>query len=528
MKICRLLVCFIFIFFSSAKVLAQQAGFILEKGGDTISVERFSRSNERLEGRILVKNRIPVVFEAKLTPGSLIQELAVDVPKLGMPEGGESQQQATLVFKGDKIIAITKKNSSISKDTIQTQAEALVYHPNLPMLSLLEQIILRARNLNSKDVQIPVFLMSTNGQTAPARINFIRKDSAVVSLGSMKLELKLDGQGNITKGKTNSGQLIKRVKSIPDKALSTTAPDYSAPADAPYTAENIQIKTDAGLVLAGTLTLPKNAKGAVPVVVTISGSSPQDRDHNTPFGGPYRFFRNLADTLGRSGIAVLRMDDRGVGESTGNLEKATTAERADDNRAAIEFVRNHKEINQNQIFLLGLSEGGVIAPMIAATDPDLKGIVIMAGPGSTGKKIMEYQVKMGAELVDSLSSEEKGNIIDDRISRIEEKAKSDEWLEFFLNYDPLATAREVKQVPVLILQGEKDKNVPPEDAKALKAAFEKAGNKNVTLQMFENVNHIFVKDKNGYPQNYENLESFEVAPEIMRTIVSWLLEHSEE
>src|SRR5690606_9943515 len=125
---------------------------------------------------------------------------------------------------------------------------------------------------------------------------------------------------------------------------------------------------------------------------TITGSSPQDRDHNTIDGnGEYRVFRQLADTLGRRGISVLRMDDRGVGASTGDFWSATTLDRAEDIREGIKYLRQRKDINGSPIFLVGLSEGAMIAPLVASTDSTIAGIVLMAGPASIGHEILAEQ-----------------------------------------------------------------------------------------------------------------------------------------
>ena len=455
-----------FIFFSVFPVAAQQQNsvFLLRQGQDTLSVERFSRTTDSLKGR-LVLGHVAVNYEALLAPDSTIKELAIEVPKPGVPEGGDVLQKGFLKFEGDMLLTRSEEAGVVTKDSIPTKKNALAYHPKLPMISLLEQIIWRAQKIGGKQVEVPVFLMSSQGKTEIATVQFLRKDSAQVALADMKVQLKLSRDGGIISGISSDNKIIQKLDVVPDRLLRIIPPDYSAPKDAPYTAEQVEITTVDGITLAGTLTLPKNADGQVPVVVTISGSSKQDRDHNTPVGGKYKFFRSLADTLGRQGIAVLRMDDRGVGGSEGNLEKATSAERADDNRAAIAFARKHPKINK--VFLLGLSEGGLIAPMIASTDPELKGIVVMAGPGSTGEEIMKYQLRMETNRIDSLTAAEREELTREKLKEVHEEAKNDPWLEYFLAYNPLETARQVKNVPVLILQGTTDKKVPPGDAKDL-------------------------------------------------------------
>ncbi|MBC5994919.1 alpha/beta hydrolase family protein [Pontibacter cellulosilyticus] len=501
-----------------------QGGFLLQNGSDTLTIERYTRKGNTLEGRVLVRNQVPFVYKAAIKNNKAIERISIEVLQRGAPEGAAPQQEAILVFKGDSIYSISKKGQNTERDTIKTSTGAMTYHPNLPMLSLLEQIVIRARTMGGNKVELPVFLLSSKGQTIQVPVNFSHKDSAHLTLGNVSIHLKVSEDGKILSGKTSNGQTIKRLEKIPDAAFATHPPDYSAPPGAPYTAEDVRIQTKAGHVLAGTLTIPKNAVKPVPVVVTITGSSPQDRDHNTPFGGDYRIFRQLADELGRNGVAVLRMDDRGVGKSTGNFESATTPERADDIREGIAFVKQHKAIDKNRVALVGLSEGGMIAPMIAKTNSTLNGIVIMAGPASTGKDILKYQLLNSLDQSKEISQEKKEEAFQQAMKEYTKEAENNPWLRYFLTYDPLATAKQVKQVPVLILQGTTDKNVPPGDAKELEKAFKQAGNKDVTLKMFNNFNHVFLHDPNGNPKNYQNLKSFEVSPEVLQTIIGWVVD----
>src|SRR6185436_13473614 len=169
--------------------------------------------------------------------------------------------------------------------------------------------------------------------------------------------------------------------------------DYSAPPNAPFTAEEVTV-TAKGYTLAGTLLLPKNGKRPLPAVITITGSGQQTRDEPIPFPGleKYRPFRQIAEALASRGIAVLRVDDRGVGNSRGGdtLLVSTSANFADDVRAQVDFLRERRDVDPNRIVLLGHSEGGMIAPMVAASDPRIAAIVLMAGPAKRGDTIIAY------------------------------------------------------------------------------------------------------------------------------------------
>jgi dienelactone hydrolase len=178
------------------------------------------------------------------------------------------------------------------------------------------------------------------------------------------------------------------------------AVDYSAPSGAAFSAQEVTVDAK-GFKLAGTLLIPTSGKPPYPAAITITGSGQQTRDEYLPLAGleKYRPFRQIAEALASRGIAVLRVDDRGVGESKGRetLATATSVDFADDVRAQVDYLRARKEIDPQRIALIGHSEGGVIAPMVASTDSRIAGIVLMAGPGKRGDEIVLYQVNQGLE-----------------------------------------------------------------------------------------------------------------------------------
>lgn len=158
----------------------------------------------------------------------------------------------------------------------------------------------------------------------------------------------------------------------------------------PYHAEEVRFEnTKDSLTLAGALTLPKKA-GPHPVVILISGSGPQNRDEEV-FG--HKPFLVLADHLTRNGIAVLRYDDRGTAESTGNYAPATIKDFATDALSAINFLKSKSDIDANNIGLIGHSEGGAVAPMVANKSADVAFLVLLAGTGVPGKEISLMQAR---------------------------------------------------------------------------------------------------------------------------------------
>jgi dipeptidyl aminopeptidase/acylaminoacyl peptidase len=304
-------------------------------------------------------------------------------------------------------------------------------------------------------------------------------------------------------------------------------PDYSAPADAPYTAQDVTVTTQAGLKLTGTLTLPKFLpRGGAPAVVTITGSGQEERDESIPGVNGYRPFRQIADTLGRRGIAVLRLDDRGTGGSdvgpTGTTGP-TSADFADDIRAGLAYLRTRPDIDGNRLALVGHSEGGMIAPMVAATDPKLRAIVLLAGPAHTGRAILKYQQEYAADSMLHLSGARRDSALRAMAAKLDSSANAVPWMHFFLDYDPIATARRVKQ-PVLILQGATDRQVTPDQGPELAAAFRGGGNRDVTLKVFPSTNHLFLTDPIGNPSGYASLPSKNVRPDVLGTIADWLAE----
>ena len=284
------------------------------------------------------------------------------------------------------------------------------------------------------------------------------------------------------------------------------------------------MQTPAGHVLTGTLTLPKSAKRKVPAVVTITGSGQQDRDEYIPLVPGYRIFRQVADTLGRRGIAVLRLDDRIINGSGGDVTKATSEDFANDIRAGIAFLRARPEIDGARIALVGHSEGGVIAPMIASTDPKLAGIVLMAGTAYTGQRVIDFQLKNGVMGAEQIPAAKKDSALKAMVAEFDSTTAKIPWMKFFLTYDPSTTAQKVK-TPVLIMQGSTDQQVTPEQAPLLEQAFKRAGNKDVTLKVFKDRNHLFLQDSSGFPGGYVKLKDGKIDGEVMGTLADWLSAH---
>lgn len=335
----------------------------------------------------------------------------------------------------------------------------------------------------------------------------------------------------VLSGYTSAVETLTKLVSEP-----VAKPDYSAPAGAAFTAEEVTVQAK-GHTLAGTLLLPKNAKGRVPAVITITGSGQQTRDEPLPYPNlkNYRPFRQIAEALAARGIAVLRVDDRGVGDSTGldGLNNVTSADFADDTRAQVAYLRGRKEIDPNRIALAGHSEGGIIAPMVAADDPKIAGIVLLAGTGQRGKDVLLYQFNRPIDNEADLPEADKVHARAENEAMIRTTMEGGDtskfppilqppWTKWFLLYDPAPTIRKVKQ-PVLILQGDLDRQVVRENADVLLKTARAGGNRKVEVHYYPTLNHLFLPSKTGEGSEYLTLTVSEIPAEVIDTLVNWLV-----
>jgi pimeloyl-ACP methyl ester carboxylesterase len=267
---------------------------------------------------------------------------------------------------------------------------------------------------------------------------------------------------------------------------------YDPPEGANYIGETVEITLDCGDILVGTLTIPKDQENRCPCVILITGSSPHDRDNSKPDNPitAYRPFRQITDLFSKNGIGVLRMDDRGIGSSKGgNINKMTTLERSGDIEQLIKYLKSRPDIDNSRIGLLGLSEGASIAHMIASKDTSIKAIILLSAPGSKGKEILDYQISNG--------------ILDQK--NFKKLLKKDINLRYLYDFDPMVSAGLVTQ-PTLIINGELDKNVPPEDALKLKK------------EMSKNGNHLLLLEN---PEGQIN--STKITDETLKIILDWIL-----
>jgi pimeloyl-ACP methyl ester carboxylesterase len=329
----------------------------------------------------------------------------------------------------------------------------------------------------------------------------------------------------------------------------------------PYYTEDVTFQNKkANISLAGTLSMPQQ-QGNFPAVILISGSGPQNRDEEILGHKP---FLVLADFLTKNGIAVLRFDDRGTAQSKGNFNTATSVDFATDVEAAVNYLLTRKEINKTKIGLMGHSEGGIIAPMVAVQNKNVKFIILLAGSGVSGDQLLLLQQEMvgramGASEIDlqkektintgaynliikstdnqklkteltayytkafqdnPLPDSSKSMSIADMVN-FQVKSLTKPWEEYFIKYNPAPTLQKVK-CPVLAMGGDKDLQVPATvNLDAINKALIQGGNKNVTIKQLPKLNHLFQECTTGSPSEYAQIEQT-FSPTALSAILNWL------
>jgi len=325
----------------------------------------------------------------------------------------------------------------------------------------------------------------------------------------------------------------------------------------PYREEQVTFANPKAQVsLAGTLTLPPGP-GPFPAAVLIAGSGPQDRDEAV---AGHRPFLVLADYLTRKGIAVLRYDKRGIGKSTGNFDQATTEDFASDAAAALAYLKSQKEIDSKRIGLIGHSEGGIIAPLIASRSSDVAWMVLLAAPGLKGEDVMLLQSELilktagfdddriakardfsrqsyllarketdpaalEAKLTDLVDSTGMSTTLPPTTLKPQARMMSSPWFRFFLDYDPVPALKKT-ECPVLALNGGEDLQMAPKENLAqIQKALQEGGNQDFQTKELPGLNHLFQHAPTGSPTEYGGIEET-MAPEALSAISDWLAKHA--
>lgn len=332
-----------------------------------------------------------------------------------------------------------------------------------------------------------------------------------------------------------------------------------------YKTDSVVYKNEVSRNMLGATFSYSTSNKLLPAIILITGSGQQDRDERI---GNHKPFAVLADMLTRQGFAVLRVDDRGIGKSTGNFSKATTEDFVTDVNAGINWLKNQPQVDTNKIGLIGHSEGGLIAPMVACTNKRINFIVMLAGPGTNGKQVLVDQVltlvtstgvstkagkkyqKFYSKLIDialedstSLTAKQKvkrnyevlvksinaaqlkkigyaGDSTDIMITTSLLKTFSTPWMRYFVTINPADYLSKLN-CKVLAINGEKDiqvianKNIP-----LIKKALRKS-NADYTTEVLPGLNHLFQKCNICTGAEYFSLEET-INDAALAKISTWL------
>ncbi|MDR1170802.1 MAG: alpha/beta hydrolase [Prevotellaceae bacterium] len=381
-----------------------------------------------------------------------------------------------------------------------------------------------------------------------------------VASAGIEYEGVLNADGNITG--TFKQMQMSMALNLTRETLETAKPRRPQEPSKPYPYHEEEVtfeNKDDGVTLAGTLTLPAKT-GTFPAVVLISGSGAQNRDSEIMGHKP---FLVLSDYLTRNGIAVLRFDDRGTAASTGNIQTATSYDFSKDVAAGVKYLQSRKEIIKDKTGLIGHSEGGIIAPMLAARSKNIAFIILLAGGGVRGDSLLllqqeainrasgmsETDIQIAREInrklyniiiqtadtaqlrkdaVACLRQEiaqhpnlKPGNISEDAFMNTLIRQISSPWIHYFIRYNPAVALEKVK-CPVLALNGEKDLQVTPKaNLEAIRSALEKGKNNRVTTMVLPGLNHLFQECATGLHTEYSSIEQT-FSPLALDVILNWI------
>lgn len=404
-------------------------------------------------------------------------------------------------------------------------------------------------SLDQGNAKIPA-TFRTNGDTLVVAMPAVHASYTGV-LGAANDSLR----GSFTQGTTmplDMGRVV--ALPVPDRPQEPKPPF-------PYRETAVSFESVPGVRLACTITMPFGA-GPFPAVVMVTGSGAQDRNEALLGHKP---FLVITDYLARHGIAALRCDDRGTAKSTGNFAAGTSADFANDAEASVRYLRAQPGIDRDHVGMLGHSEGGLIAPMVAARSADVAFIVLLAGPGLPGDSILLMQgklialaagtpagaveqttetnrrlfaaLKTGTDLADGAArvlavektmvaalTPEQQSMAAKRLDAVNTQLFSP-WMRYFITYDPRPALRKVR-VPVLAMDGALDLQVPPgEDLAAIAAALKEGGNHDYRIVELPKLNHLFQTAATGSPAEYaQSNETF--SPAALEIIADWINAHA--
>ncbi|HUI31542.1 MAG TPA: alpha/beta fold hydrolase [Candidatus Acidoferrales bacterium] len=404
----------------------------------------------------------------------------------------------------------------------------------------------------------------------------IAVSSVILDMDSVKLFMTSIGSeydGKLSADRSSiDGKWIQSGASLPLSMIRTTVEiKYNRPQEPkppyPYESEEVSFESKTtGMKYSGTVTIPDSG-GPFPAAILITGSGMHDRNEEVFEHKP---FLVIADYLTRRGIAVLRVDDRGIGGSTGNKMQSTSVDHAKDVIAEIEYLKNRGDINPNKIGIIGHSEGGMIAPIVASQSKDVSFVVLLAGTGERSDEVLteqkrvleksegvpdgdidreinqdenEYRIMRSssdsATIADSLKEYLRTTMPELSGSEIQRDGDHEKeidgkvgfllspWFRSFIFYDPRSELEKVR-CPVLAMDGTLDLQVSPEEnLEEIEKALKKGGNADYTIKLMPGLNHLFQDAKTGSPNEYAQIEET-FSPEALTVMGDWILRRMEK
>lgn len=512
----------------------------LDEGGVEFELDEVQRSEEQFRFELQLTNAI---YTSKLDASGKVAE------------GTWKQRGVTLPLQLHRV------------DAPPSEPVQIVWEGTIN--ALIQKLKVRFRELESGELYFDSVSQKVGGFVATKTVEDQQVTFDVPAIGG-KFEGTIRDDGQRIVGKWKQGLfplnlVLERLEELPQESASEPPPRPQTPqAPFPYQVEEVTFRNEQDdVTLAGTLTIPKDETSTYPAVVLISGSGPQDRDE-TILG--HKPFWVIADYFSRNGIAVLRYDEGGVGKSSGTFAEANSGNFAEDVEAAIDFLRGRTEIDAARIGLCGHSEGGLVAPMVAARNDHVAFIVLMAGPGVNGEQIVSSQSRLILQasgvnpdeierqsemqraflelakqrplekeaflknaqkaLEPYLTEEEKSEGRGEQMAEAAFAQLSSPWFQFFMTHEPSENLEKVA-CPVLAINGELDLQVDPKlNLPAIEAALKRAPTTEFELVELPGLNHLFQKCRTGLVQEYGELEET-IHPSALERMTNWIREQTQ-